>query len=159
MSKHKKERYNFSVDQLFPLEHDAISNNKKKFNVETLFSGTADDPNVVIDMSHQILIERRKKRAEDLQKQYMMCYKHCWDKIDASDKDGLTETIFEIPSNLPHYPEYSPTDCINMIQTKLRKEEFMDTIILNNDQSIFINWMNIEKNRESFINNTKNSDH
>lgn len=144
-------RYNFTVDQLFPSETNKSGTKGKRLDVNTIFSGTPRDPDVVIDMSHEVLIERRKKRKEELQKQYMLTYQNCWKRIDAADADGLTEVTFEVIAQHPRFPEYSPLDCLMLIQNKLRSEEYMDTIILRDNLSIYINWENIENNKQVYL--------
>lgn len=142
--------HNFTVDHLFPSETNKSGTKGKRLDINTIFSGVSADSDVVIDMSHEILIERKIKRREELQRQYTLFYKKCWEKIDSADKDTLTETIYEILPNLPQYPEYSPKDCLNYIQNRLRKEEFIDTLILDDNLSIYINWSNVEANRSAY---------
>jgi hypothetical protein len=140
-------KYKFTVDQLFPSETNKSGTKGKRLDVNTLFSGTTNNPDVVIDMSHEILIERKKKRADEVQRQYMLSYKNCWEKINSADNDRLTETVFEVLPDLPEFPEYSPIECINLIQDKLRTE-YIDTVIMSDNLNIFINWKDIEENKK-----------
>ena len=102
----------FTVDQLFPSETNKSGTKGKRLDVNTLFSGTANNSDIVIDMSHEVLIERKKKRADEVHRQYMLAYKNCWDKINSADNDRLTETIFEVLPDLPEFPEYSPVNVL-----------------------------------------------
>lgn len=151
-------KYNFTVDQLFPSETNKSGTRGKRLDINTIFSNTATNPDVVIDMSHEVLIERRKKRKEEIKRQYMLAYQNCWKKIDASDGDGLFETIFEVIDALPQFPEYSSIDCLALIQNKLRTEEYMDTVILKDNLSIYINWENIEANKAAYLESLKGTD-
>jgi hypothetical protein len=147
-----------TVDQLFPSETNKSGTKGKRLDINTLFSGTATNPDVVIDMSHETLIQRKKQRKEDLHRQYMLEYKRCWERINSADQDGLNEFIFEAQPIIERFPEYSPLDCIELIQDKLRTEEFMDTAILDNNQSIYICWVNIEANRDAYLDELESDD-
>jgi len=140
-------KYKFTIDQLFPSETNKSGTKGKRLDINTLFSGTATNPDIVIDMSHGVLIERKKKRADEVQRQYMLSYKNCWEKINSADNDRLTETIFEVLPDLPEFPEYSHIECINLIQDKLRTE-YIDTVIMSDNLNIFINWKDIEENKK-----------
>jgi hypothetical protein len=140
-----------TVDQLFPSETNKSGTKGKRLDINTIFSGTATNPDVVIDMSHETLIQRRKQRKDDLHRQYLLEYKRCWDKINSADKDRLSETIFEVQTEIERFPEYSPIDCVELIQDKLRTDEYMDTMILDNNHSVYISWANIETNRDAYF--------
>jgi hypothetical protein len=156
---HSRLRRNIlTVDQLFPSETNKSGTKGKRLDINSLFSGTATNPDVVIDIGAETLIERKKKRKDDLQRQYMLEYKRCWERIDAADLDRLNETIFEVLPEVERFPEYSPVDCVELIQDKLRTEEFMDTVILGDNKSIYISWANIEANRDKFIEEAENEE-
>lgn len=154
----RKKRSILTVDQLFPSETNRSGTKGKRLDINSLFSGTATNPDVVIDLSHETLIERRKQRKDDLHRQYLLEYKRCWDKINASDNDRLNETIFEVQGEIERFPEYSPIDCVELIQDKLRTEEFMDTVILADNKSVYISWANIERNRDAYLKELENED-
>lgn len=138
---------NLTVDQLFPSETNKSGTKGKRLDINTLFSGTATNPDIVIEMNHEVLLDRKRKRKDDLYRQYMLAYKNCWTKIDAADNDGFNETVFEVLPNIPEHPEYSPIECLRLIQTNLRNE-YIDTELLDDGVSIFIMWNNIEDNRD-----------
>lgn len=142
---------NFSVDELFPSETNRSGTRGKNLNIETLFTGTHEEADVIVDMSYEVLLDRKIKRRKLLQKQYMKIYKFCWDRIDMAEKDGLTEIIFEVLPTIPQFPEYNCQDCLNIIQNNLR-DQYMDTIILEDGLSIYISWADLEanKNRDQF---------
>lgn len=140
-----------TVDQLFPSETNKSGTKGKRLDINTLFSGTGTNPDIVIDMSHEVLIQRRKQRRDDLSRQYLLEYKRCWEKIDSADKDRLTETTFEVLTEVERFPEFSPIECVELIQDRLRTEEFMDTIILDDNKSIYISWANVEANRDVYL--------
>lgn len=144
------DRYSITVDQLFPSDKNVSGSRGRRFDVNSLFDGLPNQTEVQISMSHKILLEREKRRYDELHNQYMFAYKNCWDKIDSADNDGLKETIFEVLPNLPRYPKYSPQECLEIIQDKLRTEEFMDTLILEDGLSIYIDWSNIKRNKEAY---------
>jgi hypothetical protein len=145
-------RRNLTVDQLFPSETNKSGTKGKRLNVDTLFSGVSAHRDVVIDMSHEVLIERKKKRKEELEHQYLLEYKRCWKSIGDADNDTTcnSEIVFEVLDNIPDHPDYSPWDCVETIQSKLRTEEFMNTHILGDGKSIFISWKDIETNRDTY---------
>ena len=160
---HSRLRRNIlTVDQLFPSETNKSGTKGKRLDINSLFSGTANNPDVVIDIGADTLIERKKKRKDELQRRYLLEYKRCWEKIDAADLDRLNETIFEVLPEVERFPEYSPIACVELIQDKLITEEFMDTVILGNNHSIFISWANIEANRDAYLKemeDAENGDH
>ena len=147
-SNSKHSEYKFTIDQLFPSETNKSGTSAKRLDINSLFSGTSMDKDVRIEMSHEILLKRKKKRKEELQRQYMLEYKRCWDKIDAADGDGFTETFFDIVKRIPNFPEYDVRECIDTIQSKLRNE-YLDVVELNEKGVLFINWDNIEENKKN----------
>lgn len=53
--------HNFTVDHLFPSETNKSGTKGKRLDINTIFSGVSADSDVVIDMSHEILIEKNKE--------------------------------------------------------------------------------------------------
>jgi hypothetical protein len=147
-SKNKSNR-TLTIDQLFPSETNKSGTKGKRLDINTLFSGEETNSDIVIEMSHEVLLERRRKRADEVQRQYMITLKNCWTKIDSADNDGLFETTFEVLPNIPQYSEYSPIDCLNLIQTKLR-DEYMNTEILDDNLSIYISWDKLQINKDAY---------
>jgi len=150
-SRSRLRRNILTVDQLFPSETNKSGTKGRRLDIKSLFSGTATNPDIVIDIGADTLIERKKKRADELYRQYMLEYKRCWERIDSADLDRLNETIFEVLNEIERFPEYSPITCVELIQDKLRTEEFMDTVILDDNKSIYISWANIEANRDTYL--------
>lgn len=88
------------------------------------------------------LIEIKNKKIKYLYENYNKYYNYCIQKIKNANNLKKTDIIFSVPTTIFNNNEYNSDNCINFIETKLKKHEF-DTIQLS-ENSIFISWKYIE---------------
>ena len=74
-----------------------------------------------------------------LEKYIEFIYLNCMRKIEIAIKFKETDIFYIVPSENNEYPKYNPSKCLDYIQKKLRKNKFQ-TLIINNDNMIFITW-------------------
>lgn len=85
-------------------------------------------------------IERsRKKRLEVM----VLCYNNCCRKIKEADHEDDKQIIFKIPRAVPGCPKYNPMIVLEYISENLR-ERWFDTLVLDDGETIYINWENME---------------
>ena len=87
--------------------------------------------------------EKKKKAMEQYKKYFNMCLK----KIKMVNKMNKTDILYEIPLKIFREPNYDSIECLTYIDNEIQKL-YMDTLIVSNN-SIFITWINIKKNREA----------
>ena len=90
-------------------------------------------------------IERgRKKRLNIMIK----CYNECCKRIKEADKNNEYYIFFTVPVSVPGCPKYNHIVILEYISENLR-EKFLDTIVLDNGETIYVNWENLEANIEN----------
>lgn len=111
------------------------------FSVNTLvesntFKTTISDDYIV----NKIKINKQNEilKINDL---YETIYKECLIKINTVVELNLTDIIYTINLSYFGYKNYSSFECLNYIQKKLKKKNFLTLLVSNKD--IFISWKNI----------------
>ena len=131
-----------SIDTLFP---DA-KYKKTGLDIETIFpKNVRSDTSLPYFNSEELFMERQKK-VINLHILYRQLLSQCIDNIRDNNDMDITDMIFPVPLYMHMQPKYNSTDCLQYIESKLRKQ-YLDTLIISKKE-IFISWLNVEKNKE-----------
>ena len=145
-----KEKSNLSLLTLLP-EYSGQGNicRNGKFGIKTLSNNSIIKKNMgkeeYIGKDLIKSIEHgRKKRLQVM----INCYNNCCKKIKEADKDNEQYIFFTVPTSVPGCPKYNPVVILEYISENLRNK-FIDTLILDNGKTIYVNWANLEINIEN----------
>jgi hypothetical protein len=148
-----KEKSNLSLLTLLPGHsgHSGQGNicRSGKFGIETLSNNSiikrvsGKEEYIGKDLIKSIEYGR-KKRLQVM----INCYNNCCKKIKEADKDNEQYIFFTVPTSVPGCPKYNPVVILEYISENLRNK-FIDTLILDNGETIYINWENLEINIEN----------
>lgn len=133
---------NLSINNLFP---DAEI--KKDLDIQNLLK-----PSKPNEFNYKKLIKTKEQKISKLKNAYKNILQTCLEKIEKLNEIGEEEFVFEVPKTYFMLNNYSPINCLEYIEKKLRKE-YIDTYIIDN-YNIFISWKDIESNEKlgRFIN-------
>ena len=70
----------------------------------------------------------------------------CISQIENCNDHDITDIIYTVPTNILTHEKYDRFDCLEYIESKLRKK-YLDTYIVS-DTQIFVSWVNIEINKK-----------
>lgn len=118
----------------------------KPLDVHTLYDIKGNKDKEKFNLNIDRLIHLRDERENRVHNQYDKTYNTCLGKITTANELNKTSLVFTVPETVYGYFNYSPSECIKYINTKLEIEKF-ETLILN-DTTIYISWLNLGKNRE-----------
>ena len=96
--------------------------------------------------SVQKLIQAKEDKRKKVLIQYNLVYDLCINKITQANILGLTDIIYEVPDIIFGLHEYSPVDCLEFLERKLRLLK-IDTYKVP-PYSLFISWYYIEINKK-----------
>jgi hypothetical protein len=119
----------------------------KPLNVQTLYDVKGNKEKEKFNLNIDRLINLRDERENKVLEQYEKNYNGCLSKITMANELGKTSVVFTVPETVFGYYNYSPTECIKYTNTRLGSEKF-DTLVLS-DNSLYISWLNLKKNRET----------
>ena len=77
---------------------------------------------------------------------YRKLLAQCINNIQDNNDMDITDMIYSVPLYMHMQPKYDSVDCLQYIESKLRKQ-YLDTYIISKKE-IFISWLNVEKNKE-----------
>ena len=107
-----------SIDTLFP---DA-KYKKTGLDIETIFpKNVRPDTSLPYFNSEELFIERHKK-VINLHILYRQLLSQCIDNIRDNNDMDITDMIFPVPLYMHMQPKYNSTDCLQYIESKLRKQ-------------------------------------
>ena len=122
--------------------------------------GDSEEINYVIREKFNLNIDRlinlRDERENKVLVEYDKLYNSCLMKITNANELNKTSVVFNVPESVIGYFNYSAKSCIDFINKKLENEKF-DTLVLSNN-SLYISWLNLGKNRESKPQSTSHVD-
>jgi len=146
-----------NIENLFSIGTNTKPFTNGKLDINTLFKRKAQTEED-IEFNSEILLYSINKKKEKINEVNINLYKNCCDKIVIADSSGITDIIYEIPTNIPECIGYNPFNCLKYIQNKLYSHCITSSIITQN--KIFLSWINIEKrlsNKHINNNNNKNT--
>ena len=125
-----------------------FSNNKiiiKDSNINNLSVNNLVESNCFNNtLNDEFLINKIKINIKNeiikINELYETKYKECLLKINTTLDLNLTDIVFSVGSSYFGYGQYNSVECLNYIQKKLRKKNFLALIINKNE--IFISWKN-----------------
>ena len=136
----------FSNIGITDIQDNSNSNSNSNINICDLSINTLTKSNIFkSSISDDFIINKIKSnkkneitKTEDL---YETKYKECLLKINNTVELNLTDIIFSVEMSYFGYNSYNSIECINNIQKKLNKKNFLTLIISPKD--IFVSWKNI----------------
>ena len=113
----------------------------KNFSVKNLTPKTNNiskltDDYIINKIKYNEAVEKKK-----LLELYDTKYNESLIKINNAIDIGITDIFFTVPDAFFGYKFYTPTECLEFSQKKLRNKNF-DTLIINNT-TMFISWKNL----------------
>lgn len=124
--------------------------NNKPLDVHSLYNPKENKIKNNIKFNVDRLVNVRDEQERRIYDGYKKIYNMCLNKIDTANSMRKTEIIYEIPRSVFRCPDYSPWECKDYLQKKLRKLD-MDTLMMS-DHFMFISWLNIKENRKKELN-------
>ena len=131
---------NININNLFPNN----KNNYKPLDIQSLYD-QLNKKIKKVDFSIQDIINTKEQERKKTMNEYKKYFHKCLIKIKTAHKLKKEDMIYIVPDRIIYCQEYNSIDCLNYIQSHLRKI-YMDTFILSR-KSIFITWINLEKNK------------
>ena len=131
-----------SIDTLFPNE----KHKKTGLDIETIFPKNVRSDTSLPYFNSGELYEERHKKVINLHILYRQLLSQCIDNIKNNNDMDITDMIYQVPLYMHMQPKYNSTDCLQYIESKLRKQ-YIDTYILSKKE-IFVSWLHVEKNKE-----------
>ena len=149
MNKKQEKNISLCIDHIVPSYGEIRPELKsgKELNINSILINTPLNKEPNISFTSDILLARIKKRRAEKLICYKQMLKYCYDTIDKSDSDQVTDIIFTVVESVAECKDYDPLECLEYISEKLRNEHF-DTTILSNT-SIFITWKYLELKTEA----------
>jgi len=143
-----------NINNLFAKNNDDF----KELDVYSLYNPRMNREENKVNFNIQRLIKLREERKKKIYIQYEKIYKMCLNKINTANNMNKLDLVYEIPESIFGHYDYNKMTCLEYIEYKLKKL-FIDTCIVT-DNSIYISWLNLEKNMNSNKNekNTNNSE-
>jgi hypothetical protein len=123
-----------------------IVNDNNDISVDSLFSGLTpynDVPIVDINTNHLTLLAIKENKRAKLENLYKTKLAKCWNEIIDAANNNKDEITFYPCDTESHNSNYKLSECLEYIQSELRKE-YIDTQIYNT--SIYISWEHLEEN-------------
>ena len=136
-----KELENLNIETLFTTGEENKPHTNGKLDINTLFCDNMKNKDY--KFNSQILLEGVKKRRQKMNEYCLETYKTCCDTIVSANNSGLTDIIYEIPEFVPYCVEYKSTECLKIIEQKLKEEKI--TCLLLTKTKLFITWNNLEE--------------
>jgi len=135
-----------NINNLFPSSTTSITGNSyKPLDINSLFHPEEQRFDSKVNFSIEKLINVREEKKNKIRKKYKKIFTLCLNKITVVNNLNKTDIIYDIPDAIFRCPDYNQLDCMDFLQSRLRRL-YMDTLTLSN-RSIFISWLNIEDNR------------
>lgn len=141
-----------NIGNLFPESSNGSSN--KPLDIKSLYNPDfnknkfgQEEKIKQVDFDLSKLINKKKDREKRAVLEYKKKFNMILNKIDISHGLDKTDLIYTVDIQVFKCPEYNSMKCLEFIEEKLRKM-YMDTLILSDNKSIFISWLNIEDNKE-----------
>jgi hypothetical protein len=116
----------------------------KNINTNTLDINSLANASNNLDsnFSADQLVKSKQIRREKLLTIYKYYYKSCLDKIKMVNLTDKTDLVYTIPIRNAECPNYSASDCIDYIDSKLQEHK-LDTLKMSKN-SLFITWKYLE---------------
>jgi cytidylate kinase len=124
-----------NIDNLF------CKTDNKPLDVYSLYNVEENRVKNKIKFSIDKLINAKEEKKKKLYQQYKKIYNICLNKIDLANSVGKTEMIYDVPIYIHKCDNYTPAECLEYIEDKL-KELNIDTLVLSHS-ALFICWINI----------------
>ena len=137
---------NINIKNIFPNTGITDTNNNSTINIHDFSINTLTNSNTFkSSISDDFIVNKIKlNKKNEIAKRdelYETKYKECLLKINDSVELNLTDIIFSVELSYFGYKSYNSFECLNYIQKKLIKNNFLTLII--SSKEIFISWKNI----------------
>lgn len=132
-----------NVHNLFP----SAKLNNAPLDVKNLYNPKENMKTQKTNLNIERLVSLREERKNRTVEQYDKIFHRCINKVHAANNLGKLNVIYTVPEAIYMHPDYNPYECLDRLNSKLEDNNF-ETILLIDQISIFISWLNIDKKKK-----------
>jgi hypothetical protein len=128
-----------NIDALFPAKNKT-EHKYGSLDINTLINPLAIQNKFSVDK----LIQTKKDKRKRVLDAYYKVYKSCLNKINFTDKSGLTYFIFDIPAVMLGCADFNSDECLDFVEHKIKKLHI--DILKLSSLKLYVSWTSIESN-------------